>query len=509
MADTQSKIEKRREEARQRKALNHKRENAAVKHSTVVRIKVIAAIVAIVIALGAIIMPSVGVTKRWISAVTINDTKISAAEYSYYYRTAFEDYYNTMVSYLGYAPIDATKSLEKQQFSETQTYADYFHANAVEELKEVVVWYEAAKAEGYTLPAEAQETVDALLAQVEDVANGNNIRIDAYLASMYGTGFNRELFTESAQHELLAEAFKEEKYYSFEYTDEEKAAYYEENANYFMNVDIRIESFGTAEATEESEGITVEQAKEFAEEFAKGIKSEDDFVEAVLARVQQNMEEGATATDDSLAENVNYAGVAGFDSNVADWAFSDTTKVGDVEVIESVDGTNFYVVYMVSTKTKDTRNTVNVRHILVGVTDSTDTAEMADAKAKAEDLLAQWEDGEATAESFGKLAEENSNDNGSVSNGGLYEGVKPGEMVTNFDAWCFEEGRKAGDSGIIESEYGYHVMYFDSENDVEIWERTVEDTMRQNDFDAYEAQISEGVEVKTHWLGLLLRNEPI
>lgn len=509
MADTQSKIEKRREEARKRQALNRKRENAAVKHSTVVRIKVIAAIVAIVIVLGAIIMPSVGVTKRWIKAVSIGDTKISTAEYSYYYRTAFEDYYNTMVSYMGYAPIDATRSLEKQQFNEEQTYADYFHASAVEELKDVVIWSEAAKAEGYTLPEDVQATIDGLLAEVESTANGNNIRIDAYLSTMYGTGFNRELFTESAQRELLAEAFKEEKYNSFEYTNEEKDAYYDENSNYFMRVDIRVESFGAVEATEETEGITVEQAKEFAEKFAKGIKSEDDFVKASLKRAEENLAEGETAVDDSLAANVNYAGVSGLDANLADWAFSDDTKVGDVKVVESADGANYYVAYMVSTKTKDTTNTVDVRHILVGVNDATDTEAMSAAKAKAEDILAQWEENGASVEEFEALAAENSDDTGSAEKGGLYEGVKPGEMVANFDAWCFDENRKEGDTGIVESDYGYHVMYFVGENEVEVWERDVEDTMRQRDFDAYEAQISENIEVETHWLGLMMRNEPI
>lgn len=509
MADTQSKIEKRREEARKRQELNRKRENAAVKHSTIMRIKVTAVIVAIVIVLGAIIMPSVGVTKRWIKAVSIGDTKISTAEYSYYYRTAFEDYYNTMVSYMGYAPIDATKSLEKQQFNEEQTYADYFHAKAVEELQDVVIWSEAAEAEGYTLPEEVQATIDGLLEQVETTADGNNIRIDAYLSTMYGTGFNRVLFTESAQRELMAEAFKEDKYNSFEYTDEEKAAYYEENENYFMKVDIRVESFGAVAASEETEGITVEQAKEFAEAFAKDIKTEDDFVKAALKRAEASLEEGATATDDTLAANVNYAGVSGLDTNLADWAFSDDTKVGDIEVIESADGTNYYVAYMVSTKAKDTTNTVDVRHILLGVSDVNNADEMNAAKKKAEDLLAQWEDEGATVEAFEKLAAENSDDSGSAENGGLYESVKPGEMIANFDAWCFEENRKAGDAGIVESEYGYHVMYFVGENDVEMWQREVEDTMRQRDFDAYEAEISEGVEIKTHWLGLLMRNEPI
>ena len=40
------------------------------------------------------------------------------------------------------------------------------------------------------------------------------------------------------------------------------------------------------------------------------------------------------------------------------------------------------------------------------------------AKAEAEDILAQWEAGDKTAESFGALAEEYSDDPGSNTNGG-------------------------------------------------------------------------------------------
>ena len=37
-------------------------------------------------------------------------------------------------------------------------------------------------------------------------------------------------------------------------------------------------------------------------------------------------------------------------------------------------------------------------------------------------------------------------------------------MLENFDKWCFEEGRKAGDHGLIETEYGWHLMYYDGDN---------------------------------------------
>ena len=506
MADTQSKIDKRREEARKRQELNRKRENAKVKHSTVVRIKVTAIVIAVVLVLGAIIMPSVGVTKRLITAVTVGDTKISTAEYSYYYQNAFSDYYNTMGSYLGYSVIDTTVSLEKQYVSEDKTYADYFHEMAVENLKTVVAWSEAAEAEGFNLPEEFQADVDAVLAEVEEAADGNNIRIDSYLSSMYGTGFNRSLFTESAQRELLATAFQEAKFESFEYSDDEKAAYYEEHENEFLKVDIRVESFGTAEASDTSEGITIEQAKEYAEEFAKGVKSEEDFAEAATARAQEAAGEDEVVGDDSLCADVNYTSVAALDTNLADWAFSDEVKKGDVEVIESADGLNYYVAYMVSTKAQDTTKTVNVRHILVTAEDETSVSA---AKEKAEQLLAQWEEGDATVESFAALAAENSNDTGSAENGGLYEAVKPGEMIDEFDAWCFDESREEGDVEVIQTDYGFHVMYFDGVNDLEVWEREVEDTMRNSDYSAYETEILAKVEVKTHWLGMLMRNEPI
>ena len=33
-------------------------------------------------------------------------------------------------------------------------------------------------------------------------------------------------------------------------------------------------------------------------------------------------------------------------------------------------------------------------------------------------------------------------------------------MVQAFNDWCFDESRKAGDYGLVKTEYGYHVMYF-------------------------------------------------
>lgn len=109
--------------------------------------------------------------------------------------------------------------------------------------------------------------------------------------------------------------------------------------------------------------------------------------------------------------------------------------------------------------------TVDVRHVLImpgddpNATTYTDE-EWATAEAKAQALLNGWLAGEATEEAFAQMANDNSTDPGSNTNGGLYTGVTQGQMVPAFNDWCFDESRQVGDTGIVQTNYGYHIMYF-------------------------------------------------
>jgi len=129
---------------------------------------------------------------------------------------------------------------------------------------------------------------------------------------------------------------------------------------------------------------------------------------------------------------------------------------------------------------KDHAN-VNVRHILIALNTDANASEEAvaqakeAAKTKAEELLAAFE-ANPSEEAFAELAKENSEDPGSVENGGLYEGVYPGQMVQPFNDWCFDASRKPGDTGIVETSYGYHVMYFSASTQDYYW-KTVADQM--------------------------------
>lgn len=126
---------------------------------------------------------------------------------------------------------------------------------------------------------------------------------------------------------------------------------------------------------------------------------------------------------------------------------------------------------------------VDVRHILVIPAEQDENGDYTEAawqeaEQKAEALLNEWKSGEATEDSFAALANENSEDPGSNTNGGLYEAVYPGQMVDAFDAWCFDDARQPGDTGIVKTDYGYHIMYFVGHGEEIFWFETAKGDLR-------------------------------
>ena len=125
---------------------------------------------------------------------------------------------------------------------------------------------------------------------------------------------------------------------------------------------------------------------------------------------------------------------------------------------------------------------VDVRHVLFtpegGTTDESGVTtyseeEWAACEAEAQDVLNAWtKKGDLSEESFAALAAAYSEDPGSKDNGGLYEGVYEGQMVEEFENWCFDESRKSGHYGMVKTTYGYHLMYF--VDATPIWEEYVD-----------------------------------
>ena len=119
--------------------------------------------------------------------------------------------------------------------------------------------------------------------------------------------------------------------------------------------------------------------------------------------------------------------------------------------------------------TKESGSLVDVRHILIQLDDPkpetngkvTYTDDQWEAcRQKAQELLDKWKSGKADENYFAELANANSKDGGSNTKGGLYTQVAKGDMVQAFNDWIFDEARVTGDTGLVKTEFGYHIMYF-------------------------------------------------
>jgi peptidyl-prolyl cis-trans isomerase D len=94
-------------------------------------------------------------------------------------------------------------------------------------------------------------------------------------------------------------------------------------------------------------------------------------------------------------------------------------------------------------------------HILVAVPKGAPQADKDQARAKAEELLAQVK---KNPDSFAEVAKKNSQDPGSAPQGGDLDFFARGAMTKPFEDAAFALQNKGDISGVVESEFGYHII---------------------------------------------------
>ena len=250
-----------------------------------------------------------------------------------------------------------------------------------------------------------------------------------------------------------------------------------------------------------------QQAQNFRTAVLAAEDREQAFIDLAPDYVSESSSESyAEDPDRSLSQGLVGSSLS---SIYGDWLRDEDRAAGDIEVFEASSG--YYVVLFLD-RYLDETPTVDIRHILVKAevpeddpetedvdeSDAAPTQEALDAaKAEAEGLLEQWQAGDKTAESFGALAQENSDDSGSASEGGLYERVKKGQMFADFDAWIFDEARQPGDTTLMENpqegQQGWHVIYFQSWEPSD-WEYTADNAVRSQRVSDWLDGLTEGLE---------------
>lgn len=452
-----SKQKKLRKEQEDERISAQRREEKKEKRKSV-RNAIIGVIVAVVII--AILVFNSNLFYRHFTAVTVGDEDYTAAELSFFYNSTYNSYvqnYGSMLSYMG---LDTSKSLRSQAYGEDQTWADFFKETAVSQMQSITTLWKEAQKEGFVLSDEQQEELQSLITSLDTVHEGTGVSNKRYFSAVYGKGVTKDIAAEMIERSYIAECFSQFKGESFTYTAEELDSRYEENKDDY-DIYEYMSAFVSGTADEENgidEETAMAEAKETAEAILKGVDSQEDF--ANKAKIETENEVTPQSSDGSSLS-----------ADYADWLKDASRQEGDTTVVEGSYG--YTAVYFISRSDNDYA-TKNVRHILVNA-EADDTGAYTDeakdaAKQKAEEILKEWEDGDATEDSFAELANQYSEDSGSNTTGGLYENVPQGQMVQEFNDWIYDSSRKSGDTGIVFNEdtnyCGYHVMYFvgDGEN---------------------------------------------
>ncbi len=429
-----------------------------------------------------------GVHQKNTIAATVGEHQISNAELSYYYIDYVNNYANTYGSYLSMFGIDPSVALDKQVIDEEtgETWADNFISEAASSVQAIYALADAAEAEGFTLPQEEQDQLDLMSNNLDAYASIYGYSsTDAFLKAQYGNGASKEGYLDYYQRNLLANAYQTYHQDSLTYTDDQiREADNADPAKYssysFAQYYIPVSKYLTGGTTDESGNTTYTAEEREAAIAAAKIAiapltdSDINTVEALneaIAAMEINADTEATSTvyTDQASTGIN--------SYLSAWVTAENREPGDVTCIEipgtvkdendeDLDTITAFYVVLFNGKNENKTELVNIRHILVSFDgeaqeDGTYSDEVKEAaRASAEEILNEWKSGDATEDSFAALANEKSTDTGSNTNGGLYENVYPGQMVTAFNDWCFDAARKPGDTGIVETNYGYHVMYF-------------------------------------------------
>ncbi len=390
------------------------------------------------------------------------------------------DFVGQNSSYLQYYGYNLSLPLSKQTaacpFAENKTWFEFFAEMANSQIEQYLSACEAAYAAEFELKEEEVAEIKNYITELEANAVENGYKnLDALLAEYYIEGVTAETFERCITLQQLAYSFMNARSLEIEYTDEDLIKFRNDHPESFLMIDVLQYGFLAEydkDATDDEIAAAVNAAKAKAEDFLANNKTVEAFKNAIVALEQaggNTTDAPAVIISKYLADAVYYDAEAAADESLKpyyEWAYSSDREAGDtfLQEVNNDSGEKYFVVSCIVTPsyfydylTKD------CRHILFYVDNKeTDKDKLAAAKAealaKANTILDEFKNGSKTEESF-KALETKCLDDKSAMEATAYYNVTKGYMVEEFESWIYGD-RKPGDCEIVETTYGYHVVYF-------------------------------------------------
>lgn len=426
---------------------------------------------------------------------TVDGQKISIGMYDYYY-ASIVSYYEQYASY-GYYSLDTTKDYSKQYTTDDDgnkiSWQKFFETEALKEVEQITTYYFKALEEGVTLTSAQKKTIDKQISTLKDSASQNDVSLDQYIKANFGTYCSEDTIRIMLEQYYLSANYKGKFKSETKVTDNDVDKYYNDHKNDYK----KIEFYYIASPYDATDDNSKNESIKTAEKIMAKMKDKKSVIALVPevyssyidSQVKSSMEQDSTLTEKKAREEAvkSYESnvvttVSGsdspFDDKMNTWLFSDDTKVGSKKYYIDESAGYIYIVLKTSKASVEEDETYTVRHILVapesGSNSSSSTSEKTEytdeqwaaAKKKADSILAKFNKTDKSEYEFAKLAEQYSTDSASTSSGsndsfgGLYESVTLGQMVPDFEKWSIDDSRKYGDTGIVKSDYGYHIMFF-------------------------------------------------
>lgn len=426
---------------------------------------------------------------------TVDGQKISIGMYDYYY-ASIVSYYEQYASY-GYYSLDTTKDYSKQYTTDDDgnkvSWQKFFETEALKEVEQITTYYSKALEEGVTLTSAQKKTIEKQISTLKDSASQNDVSLDQYIKANFGTYCSEDTIRIMLEQYYLSANYKGKFKSETKVTDNDVDKYYNDHKNDYK----KIEFYYIASPYDATDDNSKNESIKTAEKIMAKMKDKKSVIALVPevyssyidSQVKSSMEQDSTLTEKKAREEAvkSYESnvvttVSGsdspFDDKMNTWLFSDDTKVGSKKYYIDENAKYIYIVLKTSKASVEEDETYTVRHILVapesGSNSSSSTSEKTEytdeqwaaAKKKADSILAKFNKTDKSEYEFAKLAEQYSTDSASTSSGsndsfgGLYESVTLGQMVPDFEKWSIDDSRKYGDTGIVKSDYGYHIMFF-------------------------------------------------
>lgn len=400
-------------------------------------------------------------------AMYTENFSVTKSMLTYCFNTQYRSFVTANAERLEDYELDTTQPLDTQDcILNNANWYDYFMDIAKNRLEQCLIVAEKAKLDGKELSKKEEKAIEEDIVLLKDAAKKEKKNLADYIEDTFGDGVTEDDIIQVSKMEQLVNKY----YDKFESTlDTGKKAvkkYYEGHKRLYSTVDYL--SFYVAPLGDSAQEVT--DAKRTALLLSQA-KDPDSFLEMVEDYVNNYYTEyyGVKLSKKELKQKIAAAKEscevtgAGYDasSTASRWAFDPERKVNDTTYIEDKENNGYFIYLLKSLPDRQTYNAVSVRQIVFAIDDydSEDKAMQA-----AQETILNLEKNDYSADYFKRIAEEQSADTLSKSNGGLYENLSKGNLVDakELEEWIFSDDREEGDITLLQTaKYGYHVVYIE------------------------------------------------